>query len=791
MKGRDPHGTHKKRGIGRLLAALGLCFDFGAALAWYYDLYIHWQAKVFSFTITAVIVETLLLGQAVLLTLLALRARGETRAALARKTALSAGAFALANLAGAFAVTHYIARGDLAKQAAWVALILAGAQALVLLALFLRGAGWLGKKHLTKKWKALLALILCAAVASSAALGIIRWRTKGMLSPYANPLFLRQNLTKNFEWFPDITDRDYWDAMAREYGAIFVPLADETLEKTQPIIPASKYLEYARGTITGQGRNDELMYDRLYDLNVLALAECMTGAGKYLDAAMDFMWAVGEEFTWCIPAHDGSALPLPEDPVIELISAETAANLAAAWRLLGPALGELEAGPTEKMVKYQVRHRILEPYVNRGWWWLGAEGNWNSWINTNILFAALVLEDNQSRRLAIVKRSMDSVEKFLSFYGPDGGCDEGATYWVWAGGKLNEYLSMLKLATGGKIDLFGAPLIYNIGDFVCKMQIDGPYVVNFGDANAKRWTYGDFIYDYGKNTGNQPMMDYGALLMQQTGVGPDSRSLFSLVRRMAIALEAKDNPGAYPYYRDSYSPDIEVMTARQAQGSGQGLYIAAKGSHNGVPHNHNDVGGFVVYADGQPVLVDAGVATYTKDTFSDNRYDIWSMQSAWHNLPMVNGVMQKEGREYAARDVSYELKGENACLFMDIAGAYPKEAGIETWRRDFIFDRGAQAITLRENFTLRQASDDIRLHLLTPIEPVLEPGAVLLGDVRVEYPDGLLATSVDGKDLTDTAANGYWGGYWDESTMYRIALRWRESASQGDVTLRIARLSMP
>jgi hypothetical protein len=746
-------------------------------------------------------VEVLLLAFITLLALLTLRARGETRAALARKIALSASAFALANLAGAFAVTHYVARGGPARQAACVALILAGAQALVLLALFLRAAGWLGKKQLTKKWKALLALTLCAAVGSSAALGIIRWRKNAMLSPYANTIFLKANLTPDFQWFPDITDRDYWDAMAEEFAPQFVPLADKALEKPQPMNSASKYLEYARGTSPGQG--GEILYARLLDLNVLVLAECMTNTGKYLDAAMDLLWAICETATWVLPAS-GPPLPDPEDPIVELISAETAGCLAAAWHLLGSAFGEMEAGPTGKMIKHTVRQRVLEPYMNRGWWWLNNRGNWNSWISTNILFTALTLEDDPGRRIKIVSRAMKSIDGFLDFYGPDGGCDEGPSYWCWAAGKLGEFLEMIQLATGGKVDLFGEPLVQNIGDYICKMNIGGDYMVNFADATVKGTPWGDFVYYYGKNTGNQSMADYGALLLK-AGVQPEGRSMFSLVRRLAAALEAKGNPGAYPYYKDTYSADVQVMTARQTAGSAQGLFLAAKGGHNDESHNHNDVGSFILYADGLPVLVDAGVASYTKDTFSDNRHDIWSMQSAWHNVPMVNGVTQREGRAFSAKDVSYvngwayvsegqfsakdtspAQPGEAIRFSMDIAGAYPKEAGIESWRREFVFDRDAGAITLRENFTLRQASDDIRLHLLTPIEPVLEPGAVLLGDVRVEYPDDLLAASVESKDMTDTQTNGDFYGWWGE-TLYRIALQYRESAGQGDVTLRIAR----
>ena len=70
-----------------------------------------------------------------------------------------------------------------------------------------------------------------------------------------------------------------------------------------------------------------------------------------------------------------------------------------------------------------------------------------------------------------------------------------------------------------------------------------------------------------------------------------------------------------------------MMAAREKPGSSEGLYVAAEGGHNAQSHNHNDVGNVIVFADGRPVLVDAGVEEYTSKTFSSRRYEIWTMQS--------------------------------------------------------------------------------------------------------------------------------------------------------------------
>ena len=100
-----------------------------------------------------------------------------------------------------------------------------------------------------------------------------------------------------------------------------------------------------------------------------------------------------------------------------------------------------------------------------------------------------------------------------------------------------------------------------------------------------------------------------------------------------------------------FYPSVGLFASR-----GERLFLAVKAGDNADSHNHNDVGSFIVYKDGLPVFIDIGVESYTKKTFSPQRYEIWTMQSAWHNLPSFDGVMQKDGEHYHAVDVSYSLE---------------------------------------------------------------------------------------------------------------------------------------
>jgi hypothetical protein len=92
------------------------------------------------------------------------------------------------------------------------------------------------------------------------------------------------------------------------------------------------------------------------------------------------------------------------------------------------------------------------------------------------------------------------------------------------------------------------------------------------------------------------------------------------------------------------------MVLRESENPDEGLFLAMKGGDNNESHNHNDVGSFIVYKNGKPVLIDAGVGEYTKQTFSPDRYKIWSMQSLYHNLPSFDGVGQVNGSQYASKN---------------------------------------------------------------------------------------------------------------------------------------------
>ena len=176
-----------------------------------------------------------------------------------------------------------------------------------------------------------------------------------------------------------------------------------------------------------------------------------------------------------------------------------------------------------------------------------------------------------------------------------------------------------------------------------------------------------------------------------------------------------------------------MLTARSEAARDRGLFLAIKGGTNDESHNHNDIGSFILYKNGEPVIIDAGVGTYTKQTFSPDRYKLWNMQSCYHNLPSFGGVDQKAGAQYHATVL--EVSPEKKTVLYDLTSAYPEESGLLSYtRRAELKDGG---LTLTDTVSLASEGETV-FHLLTHREPQIEGQTVLFTEgVRLSVPEGM------------------------------------------------------
>lgn len=605
---------------------------------------------------------------------------------------------------------------------------------------------------------------------------------------------------------PKLTDRAAWEGLPASVRQAHIGRAEEALGYAWPALPATLYLEYSR--IGNRSNFEAPHFARRHTLATLVLAECMEAQGRFLDDMVNGIWAICEESSWCIPAHirhqqAGNTMPDTAEPIVDLFAAETSALLAWTVYLLGDRLDNVSPVVLPRMAR-EIQTRILEPALARDdFWWMGfvddrgrRVNNWNPWICSNWLASVLIMEADEARRVAAVTKILRTLDNFIDPYPRDGGCDEGPNYWGRAGASLFDNLELLYAATDGWIDVYAEPLVREIGRFIYRAHIAGDYYLNFADASAIVQPEALLVYRYGQRIEDAAMVSFGRWLaerqqMMETGIlqgtGRVPPSLGRALPDLLVLADAFAQPGHAPLLRDVWLDEIEVMAARDLEGSSDGFYLAAKGGTNDESHNHNDIGNFVVYVDGKPVIVDAGVETYSAKTFGPNRYDIWTMQSAYHSLlPTVDGVQQQPGPQYAARAVSYAADGGRAVLTLEIAAAYPPEAQIGSWQRTVALARG-EGVDVRDRYQLTGPARTVTLSLLSPCRVVTDtPGRVefhpaafandrVAGEGVFVYDAGQFRVTTETVPITDARMGPVWGDH-----LTRVVLTAENPAQQGE-----------
>jgi hypothetical protein len=618
---------------------------------------------------------------------------------------------------------------------------------------------------------------------------------------------LRGILVPCADWrpFARAKDRAAWTYIRASIRHKFIGLAEDYLDKDVPNLPASLYLEYRR--IGNRSNYQNVWFERRKMLHCLALAECMEGKGRFLDSIADVIWAICEESSWTFPAHigaqkAGSGLPDTSEPIVALFSAETANSLAWIVYLLKEQLDTVSPQICKRAAR-EINLRILTPYLDRdnfGWMAFRARSdgrrpnNWNPWINSNVLAATLLIEKDETRRLDLVHKVLRCLDNFLIPYPSDGSCDEGPSYWGRAGASVFDNLELLYSATAGRLDVYDDPVIQEIGRFIYRAHISEDYFADVGDCDARLDIDRDVVFRYGRRIKDKNMQNLAVYDLSEDKLFEGDKSFRSLGRMLYMLFDVPEllaaKSSSQPLVRDVWlgNEDMQLMAARDKNGSVEGLYVACWAAHNGQSHNHNDVGNFIVFADGRPFVIDIGRPTYTRKTFSGRRYEIKAMQSAYHNLPTVNGVMQQAGRRYAARNVQYDLKESCARLRMDIAPAYPEKAGVKTWIRTVSLNRDTD-IQVVDSFELKQASRDIAQSLITPSEIVRpEPGKLILKDSKTQteltlrYDPDKLIVETETIRMDDDKLLQIWG-----PRLYRILLKPKSEVRQDTWTLRFSK----
>ncbi|KAB8294458.1 heparinase II/III domain-containing protein [Bifidobacterium avesanii] len=641
------------------------------------------------------------------------------------------------------------------------------------------------------------------------------WREAGHALPF-----------QPFNPFPPASDHEAWRALPRELADLYRRRAAAHRERPWPQLLAHDWARFFRdgdrhdyevryGEIRRRVADDLMAYgvarasetdgerdvDRTggtadgerapresapYESAAHQSASHESPSRAFLEDAIDGVMLLCDEAAWQIPAHnayvrDAPQLPWPDPdrPILDLFACETGQLLASALHILGGDLPE----PVRRRIMNELDRRIVAPYLNDTFWWMGEDGeptnNWTVWCTQNVLAAAFLAPVADGVRRRIVDKAVRGLDAFLAGYGEDGCCEEGAGYYHSAGLCL---FGALRILADVRPDAFARlwrePKIANIATYIVRMRIRENLYFNFSDCSTHTGLMSAREFLFARAVGAGGMARIAAAEWRHGLALPDGDDTMLRINALYLMLEARAagemlanagnaaNPGPVPETGETFFPSTGIAVMR-----GGGFDVGVKAGRNGASHSHNDTGNVIVYRGGRPVLVDAGVGAYTRQTFSPERYELWPMQSSWHNLPDFDGVMQRETPDCRAEGVRVSFGELRSIAAADLTHAWPAEAGLRDYRRSITLDKRAGTLAIHDEAsgTFTTAT----LHLMTAEEPLpigdnagdADAAAFRVGETTLEIrrsggpagsPCAIGPVSVEPKPLDDAKLRGEW-----------------------------------
>lgn len=432
-----------------------------------------------------------------------------------------------------------------------------------------------------------------------------------------------------------------------------------------------------------------------------------------------------EEETWALPAHVNPSKDGWQREV-DLFASETGQSLANIIHLnkeyLNPEL--------VKQVKDLVIYRLLDSYleVPKGSWrWESFYNNWVAVCASCVGSAAIfLLEDDKEKQDAIISRVCETLPDYLVGMHDDGTCPEGMSYFTYGMLFYTGFARQLKEHTNGKVDIMDSEKVRNIARFQHKCYLPGGNTVSFSDGErADRFRLGLTCY-FARTIEGVEIPDVSAAMEFETDhcyrfIG----NLYDDVWVQEYLDEVTEATEATAEWF-TLLPDAQWAVWKKER-----MGIAFKGGHNDEAHNHNDVGSFLLTVDGEVFLADLGCGEYNKEYFDPKtRYTILCNRSYGHNLPVVNGMEQHEGAEYACEYFRSPVDGKVELSFAGAYGAnlpWKLERTVESYGQE-------ESLTISDMISGEEVTSFVE-HLITQKEPVVSGNIIVLpglrGDVEV------------------------------------------------------------
>ena len=415
--------------------------------------------------------------------------------------------------------------------------------------------------------------------------------------------------------------------------------------------------------------------------------------GSRLKQALDLICAICEESRW---SENAGGEPFDDDahPDIDFACAETAVLLGWTARSLGEALTTRATGK----LLVEARRRVFSPFLaHDDYPFMRGRGERPLSILSDILLAALMLEHNEQRRLAIFKQALRQLDQAVTAREDraeplsDAAADTGA---------VTDLAECLCRATQGRVDLRPTYPTQAWLDQLLFPWLEGEYFCDPAGGSMTPPLSGAELYRIGRAADDDALMALGARLHRH-----NPRPSSTVTGRLMDALCARDlldERRKVPRIRSAATPRVMVsrfsgMTAAMHTGGGAA-----------------NAGSMALFCDGSPVLVESADMA---------------------NLPFIAGRGQLKRPELPCES-EFRPGSDRDMLSVDLTHAWPP-GPVRACQRTAIADRAQASLRLVDAFELEEESViAFRFHTPCPVEPIAD--GLRLGPVELTWEGALI-----------------------------------------------------
>lgn len=486
--------------------------------------------------------------------------------------------------------------------------------------------------------------------------------------------------------------------------------------------------------IYAKKRNE--LYSRLDLFALLSMAEEKAEWKKGLE---DAIWSICNEYTWVLPAHVGLYVnqypngiwdqPLPPRETVDLDASTTAFTLAEILHALGNRLHPWVVARAKAEIERRIFQVVFEsPYSQN---WELKTNNWPAVCASNIGAAAIYLIEDSEKLAGMLWRVIGVLRQYLSGFDEQGATPEGPAYWQYGFSHFVYFAELLRERTDGRITLLTEKKVEKISQFPQFCLLSGGKVINFSDSPDEVRFHTGVI---------QRLRSY----FESISIPPEQYRLNEMQIQWLSATRqmfwSSDNS---EFDQDAARVQERIFTGNQwviskvQQADGTLAAFAAKGGYNEEPHNHNDLGHFILHVNGVNVLADIGIGIYSRQYFQpEYRYEMINAGSQGHSVPIIDGFKQGFGKQYRTELLKEEIKGDEVHFTLDLSQAYSIEY-LQRLTREFIWlhpEHERTQLIITDKVAFERSPSSFQEVFICGVLPQLQGnGRVVMNEVTMTY----------------------------------------------------------